>query len=185
MDTGDIHGGERLVKSSRAINMLSTSPGRIRSSSPTVVPVDAVVRVDRAGNRVGDHGDLIDSDAVPDKRGKMHSVVRGDIVRIRSKASAHFGRVGHVRGFTQKRIKVHLTDRRYGRAFDAKNLEFVALVDDPIGVAYHKRWKTGYTIDSSDDESSDAIDSSDDATSEANAEEAGAMETQPSRCILM
>jgi len=154
--------------------MSPTPNKRDVSGSPTVVPFEDATRVDRAGNRVGDHGDLIDSDDVPDKRGTMHSVVRGDIVRIMSKTSMYFGRVGHIRGFTGKRIKVHLTDRKYGRAFDVKNLEFVALVDDPIGVAYHKKWKTGYIYDSSDDESSNAA-----------AEESEAVEAQPAGCILL
>ena len=92
---------------------------------------------------------------VLDAQGVAHFVSRGDLVRIMSGQSSSYRKIGHVRGFTGKRIQVHLTDRHYGRAYDAKNLHFICFADSPRGLAYHKRWDTGIQPVNSNSDSSD------------------------------
>jgi hypothetical protein len=82
-----------------------------------------------------------------------------------SKTSQYYGQVGHVRTFTGKRIQVHLVDRNFGRAFDAKNLRFIGHAEDPVGQAYHKRWKTCYEDSASENESEDSFEQVQEPTS--------------------
>ena len=112
---------------------------------------------------------------VLDVNGVTHSVTRGDLVRILSKQSTSYGKIGHVRGFTGKRIQVHLPDRHYGRAFDANNLEFVCFDDTPRGIAYHKRWNTGHRPFS---------DSSEEGSMDSYIEDVTPSAHQPSGCVL-
>mmetsp|Transcript_12152 Transcript_12152/g.17522 ORF Transcript_12152/g.17522 Transcript_12152/m.17522 type:complete len:151 (-) Transcript_12152:854-1306(-) len=130
--------------------MTSTSPNVI---PPCSEPKTLVSCVDNLGCRLDEEGNLIVEDEVPSPNGGYELVGPGDLVLILSKSANYYGQVGHVMGFTRKRIQVFLTDRHYGRAFDAKNLDFVCFCTDPDGVAYHKKWDTGYQYQGYDESS--------------------------------
>jgi len=82
---------------------------------------------------------------VKDANGVAQEIARGDLVRILSARSTAYEQVGHVRGLTQKRVKVYLTDRDFDRAFDPKNLLFLEPSTSPAAQAYHKKWKTNFS----------------------------------------
>ena len=83
---------------------------------------------------------------VEDANGVAQEIAQGDLVRILSARSKAYGQVGHVRGLTQHRVKVYLTDRDFDRAFDPKNLMFLEPSTSPAAQAYHKKWDTIHLI---------------------------------------
>jgi hypothetical protein len=68
------------------------------------------------------------NEQVIDAAGVAHCIVKGDIVRILSKGSKFYGQEGHVRGLTEKRIKVYLTNRDFDRRLIPKNLNLFVVV---------------------------------------------------------
>jgi len=150
------------------------------------------VSVDRGNNRLDDRGKRVTTDEVHDSHGVAHTISRGDLVRINSKKSKWYQQVGHVSGFTGRRIRVYLTNLNYSMTFNAENLEFMCFEDDPMGVTYHQKWKNKFNYSSSDEDSEDeeaSEDSEDEKVFEVSEDDDNLNDhhngLQPFRCVIL